>query len=90
MALREREIAVVNGMVVRGDRQHHVGVYFGVSGGRIAEISTGQAGSSVTASPTDDLPPVGLYMSGRSALSARDTLTAMRDLIQEAINDIDL
>jgi hypothetical protein len=29
-------------------------------------------------------------MAGRSALRARDTLIALRDLIQDAINDIDL
>jgi hypothetical protein len=29
--------------------------YFGVNGGRIAEISTGQTGSNVAASPADDL-----------------------------------
>jgi len=29
-------------------------------------------------------------MAGRSALRARDTLTALRDLSQEAIDDIDL
>jgi hypothetical protein len=58
--------------------------------GRIAEISTGQTGSSLTASPAEDLPPAGPYMAGRSALRARDTLIALRDLIEEAIGVIDL
>ena len=90
MALSEGEIATVKGMLLRGDRQHDIAAYFGVNGGRIGEISTGQTGSSVAASPTDDLPPAGPYMAGRSALRARDTLIALRDLIQDAINDIDL
>lgn len=90
MALSEGEIATVKGMLLRGDRQHDIAAYFGINGGRIAEISTGQTGSSITASPAEDLPPAGPYMAGRSALRARDTLTALRDLIQDAINDIDL
>jgi hypothetical protein len=90
MPLNDAEIAIVKGMLVRGDRQHDIAAYFGVNGGRIGEISTGQTGSSMTAAPAEDLPPAGPYMAGRSALRARDTLSALRDLIQEAIDDIDL
>ena len=90
MALNDAEIAIVKGMLARGDRQHDIAAYFGINGGRIAEISTGQTGSSLTASSAEDLPPAGPYMAGRSALRARDTLTALRDLIVEAIGDIDL
>lgn len=90
MALIDGEIAVVKGMLARGDRQHDIAAYFGVNGGRIAEISTEQTGSSITASPAEELPPAGPYMAGRSALRARDTLIALRDLIEEAIGDIDL
>jgi hypothetical protein len=90
MALNDGEIAVVKGMLLRGDRQHDIAAYFGVNGGRIGEINTGQTGASVTAAATEDLPPAGPYMAGRSALRARDTLIALRDLIDEAINDIDL
>jgi hypothetical protein len=63
-------------MLARGDRQHDIAAYFG--------------SSSITASQAEDLPPAGPYMAGRSALRARDTLTALRDLIDEAIGDIDL
>jgi hypothetical protein len=90
MALNDSEISTAKGMLVRGDRQHDIAAYFGVNGGRIAEISTGQTGSGLTASPAEDLPPAGPYMAGRSALRARDTLIALRDLIEEAIGDIDL
>jgi hypothetical protein len=77
-------------MLLRGDRQHDIAAYFGINGGRVGEISTGQTGGSVTAAPAEDLSPAGPYMAGRSALRARDTLTALRDLIDEAIDDIDL
>ncbi|MFK4650078.1 hypothetical protein ABIF97_000012 [Bradyrhizobium japonicum] len=90
MALHEGEIAIVKGMLLRGDRQHDIAAYFGINGGRIAEISTSQTGGSISASPAEDLPPAGPYMAGRSALRARDTLIALRDLIEEAIGDIDL
>jgi hypothetical protein len=90
MALNDGEIAIVKGMLARGDRQHDIAAYFGVNGGRIAEISTGQRGQSVTAAAQAELPPAGPYMAGRSALRARDTLIALRELIDEAIGDIDL
>jgi hypothetical protein len=90
MALNEGEIAIVKGMLLRGDRQHDIAAYFGVNGGRIAEISTLQTGASVAAASQENLPPAGPYMAGRSALRARDTLIALRELIQGAIDDIDL
>jgi hypothetical protein len=66
-------------MLGRGDRQHGIAAYFGINGGRIAEISTGQTGSSVTPSVAEGLPPVGAPCG-----------IALRDLIEEAIGDIDL
>lgn len=90
MALDDREIAVVKGMLARGDRQHDIAAYFGVNGGRVGEISKGTRGIGVGIAPSADLPPPGPYMAGRSAMRARDTLIALRELIDEAINDIDL
>ncbi|MBR0868654.1 hypothetical protein JQ640_45705, partial [Bradyrhizobium diazoefficiens] len=37
------------------DRQHDIAAYFGINGGRIAEISTGQTGSSITGDDPSDL-----------------------------------
>lgn len=90
MAMTDSEIAIAKGMILRGDRQHDIAAYFGENGGRIGEISTGQRGPGVAAAPQDQLPPAGPYMAGRSALRARDTLVALRELIDETINDIDL
>jgi hypothetical protein len=61
-----------------------------VNGGRIGEISTGQRGGDVAAAAHEVLPPAGPYLASRSALRARDTLVALRELIDEAIADIDL
>jgi hypothetical protein len=90
MALNDHEISIVKGMIARGDRQHDIAAYFGVNGGRIGEISTGKRGPGIYAAPATQLPPAGPYMAGRSALRARDTLVALRELIDEAIRDIDL
>lgn len=90
MALTDQEIAIAKGMLARGDRQHDIAAYFGENGGRIGEISTGKRGPHVAMASADSLPPPGPYLAGRSALRARDTLVALRGLIDEAIADIDL
>jgi hypothetical protein len=90
MPLNADEVATVKGMLIRGDRQHDIAAYFGVNSARIAEIVKRQAGSGVEAARAVSLPPAGPYMAGRSALRARDTLIALRELIDEAIDDIDL
>lgn len=89
MALNEKEIAIVKGMLKRGDRQHDIAAFFGINGGRVAEIHTGLRGREVREAPQDDLPPTGPYMAGRSALRARETLLALRELIDDALTDID-
>ena len=65
--LTVEEVAVVKGMLARGDRQHDVAAYFGVNGGRIAEISTGEKFEHVVAAAEKDLPEPGPYLSGREA-----------------------
>lgn len=88
MAFTSREISLVKGMLARGDKQHDIAAYFGVNGGRVAEVKTGANGVGIKAAPAHDLPPAGPYMAGRSSIRARDTLLALRDLIDEAIADI--
>jgi hypothetical protein len=90
MALNNREISIVKGMLARGDRQHDIAAYFGINSGRIAEINLGGRGHGIATAPSADLPPSGPYLAGRSALRARDTLQALRDLVDEALNEIDL
>lgn len=89
MALTDQEIAIVKGMLIRGDAQHHIASYFGENSARIAEVKKGERGPNVAAAPQSTLPPPGPYMAGRSAIKARETLLALRDLIDGAINDID-
>lgn len=89
MAFSKRDISIVKGMLARGDRQHDIAAFFGVNGGRVADVATGKNGQGVVAADKAELPPPGPYMAGRSAMRARDTLIALRDLIDEAIKDID-
>ena len=60
-SLSERDAAVVKGMLVRGDRQHDVAAWFGVNGGRVAEIAKGARFCWVQPAVECELPPPGPY-----------------------------
>jgi hypothetical protein len=63
ITLGYRETCVVKGMLARGDRQHDIASYFGVNGGRIGEIATGDnAYPNAQPAPEADLPPPGPYL----------------------------
>jgi hypothetical protein len=57
-------------MLARGDRQHDIAAWFGVNGGRIAEIATGAKFSNVPVAAANTLPPPGPYPAGRVAVAA--------------------
>lgn len=65
--LDDDDAAIVKGMLLRGDRQHDIAAWFGVNGGRIAEVSTGVKFPKVTPAEQTDLPPQGPYLSGRQS-----------------------
>lgn len=50
------QIAVVKGMLARGDKQHVIAAHFGVNGGRVAEIATGKMGGGIRPAPVATLP----------------------------------
>lgn len=54
--LSKDQIAIAKGMLNRGDKQHSIAAYFGVNGGRIAEINNGKIGASVQPAPANELP----------------------------------
>lgn len=91
MPLDRKDVALIKGMLLRKDRQSDITAFFGgdVNSGRIAEINTGQTWPEVAAAPPESLPPPGPYFSGRQALKAADTLRAIRDLIDDAIKEIE-
>lgn len=59
------EVALIKGMLARGDRQSDIAAFFSVNGGRIAEINTHQKWEDVRAAPAAELPPPGPYLTPR-------------------------
>jgi hypothetical protein len=90
MSVDADEAAVIKGMLARGDKQQWIVAWFGggFNPGRIAEINTGKLHPDVTAAPHSKLPPVGPYVSGRSAHRALVALGPVRAAIERAIRDL--
>ena len=66
--LTDADAAMVKGMLRRGDRQHDIAAWFGVNGGRVAEIASGARFWWVEAAYEATLPPPGPYP-GAAALA---------------------
>lgn len=84
IVLTTTDASIVKGMLVRGDRQHDIAAWFGVNGGRIAEIATGARYPEVTAAKSETLPPPGPYPAGRVATAAIEALKAARAALSQA------
>lgn len=82
--LSKSDAAQVKGMLARGDRQHDIASWFGVNGGRIAEIATGVSYGWVEAAERDELPPPGPYLSGKAAHAAMTALADARAALAAA------
>jgi hypothetical protein len=82
--LNERDAAIIKGMLARGDRQHDIAAWFGVNGGRIAEIATRRKFRDISASPSANLPPPGPYPSGKDAHAALAALQMAKQAITAA------
>lgn len=65
ISLTAEDVALIKGMLARGDRQHNIGAWFSVNGGRIGEIACSHKYRDVEAAPTQLLPPSGPYASDR-------------------------
>lgn len=74
ISLTDEDAAIAKGMLHRGDRQHDIAAWFGVNGGRIAEISTGAKFSHVQPAAENELPPPGPYLSGRQSAAILEAL----------------
>ncbi len=84
ISLSSNDAAIIKGMLVRGDRQHDIAAYFGVNGGRIAEISSGEKFGHVVAAADRDLPEPGPYLSGREAAQLLASLAMARNALAAA------
>lgn len=84
--LTDGDAALVKGMLARGDRQHDVAAWFGVNGGRIAEVAAGTRYRKVAAAPKDKIPPPGPYLAGRDAHAAMFALEEASRTISAALS----
>lgn len=85
MAFSYREIQIVKGMLARGDKQHDVASYFGVNGGRIAEVATGSCDyPNATPWPAENLPPPGPYAGAKTVFEVKEILNDTIELIKQA------
>jgi len=85
VSLTEADAAVAKGMLNRGDRQHDIAAWFGVNGGRIAELATGKSFWWVSAAAVDGhLPSPGPYPCGREATAALEALAAAEAAVEAA------
>lgn len=84
VTLNQRDAAVVKGMLARGDRQHDIAAWFGVNGGRVAEIANSTKYPDVEPAKEEELPPAGPYPSGRVALEALAALTSAKSVLSSA------
>ena len=76
ISLTEKDASVVKGMLKRGDRQHDIASWFGVNGGRIAEISSGKKFSYILPDQ-NNLPPRGPYLSGMDMMKIKDKVKSL-------------
>lgn len=84
ITLSAADAALIKGMLLRGDRQHDIAAWFGVNGGRVAEIANGYRFTEVTAAPAGKLPPPGPYPAARDAVAAIEALSAARNALAAA------
>jgi len=84
ISLTAEDAAIVKGMLARGDRQHDIAAWFGVNGGRIAEIATGMKYREAEPAPTQYLPPPGPYLSGRQAAVLLAALSKAKNALDSA------
>lgn len=85
VSLTEADAAVAKGMLARGDRQHDIAAWFGVNGGRIAELASGKLFWWVRPAPIDGkLPPPGPYPCGREATAALAALAVAEAAVDAA------
>ncbi|MGH6763019.1 MAG: hypothetical protein ACRECW_15705 [Phyllobacterium sp.] len=62
LTINERDVALIRGMIERGDRHHDIAAFFGLNQGRIAEVKDGTRFPEVPPASPDELPPKGPYL----------------------------
>lgn len=86
--LSSADVAVVKGMLARGDRQHDIAAWFGVNGGRIAEVNTGEKFATIQPK-VDNLPPPGPYISGRASDNVKQELLSVKRSLENLLEKVE-
>lgn len=86
--LTEADAGLVKGMIARGDRQHDIAAWFGVNGGRIAEVSSRDNFGHVNAIHAD-LPPSGPYLTGRGSSEAKAQLETIKTKLTDLLSEVE-
>ncbi|MCV2887904.1 hypothetical protein OE747_06105 [Ruegeria sp. XHP0148] len=85
MAFTYRETQIVKGMLERGDKQHDIASYFGVNGGRVAEVASGKCDyPNAQPWPQGKLPPPGPYVGAKTVFEIKIALQEAIELIETA------
>lgn len=80
-------VPVIKGMLERGDIQQDIAAFFGLNGGRIAEINTGQRYADVPAM-RENLPPPGPYHSPYAMWRSRIALEEVAREVHAAMDEL--
>ena len=94
--LSNREIALVKGMILRGDDLHNIAALFGINSGRIAEVANGmkpadpssdriERGRNIEPAPPENLPPPGPYF--LNMVAPKDIILDGLEAAEEAVAD---
>lgn len=87
ISLTEKDAAIIKGMLERGDRQHDVAAWFGVNGGRIAEIANGSRFPGVP--PVQNgLPPPGPYTPAQTVDATKISLLSIQQRLAELADEV--
>jgi len=86
--LTREDAALIKGMLYRGDRQHDIASWFGVNGGRVAEISSRTKFADVLMQK-DRLPPPGPYLTGKQTHEAKIALNKLYQEMKRVEGDFD-
>ena len=81
--LTNDQISVVKGLLDQGYKQHDIAAYFGVNGGRIADIATGKLGPTIRAA-TGELPNVRPLRHFLPSMSLQQQIEILDNLITTA------
>jgi hypothetical protein len=83
--ITEEQAGIVKGLLARGEKQHDIAAFFGVNGGRIAEIAKGKKFPDVSPAAKRELPTPAVMVQGYAAHVALQALRIIEIAVQSAI-----